>query len=445
FPSTRRYVYRVLQVRFGEDTSFGGRFRRSAPARSSTPAHDWPREPCAQAPQRMGRHKRLREVSNLEDCLYLDLWTPSIDPEVGHILHGCFHTALRTVLLFIHGTSFKWGWSDEYDGLALSALGELVVVVPNYRLHVLGFLGDGSDDAPGNVALYDQLLALNWTINYVHHFGGNSSSIVVHGYEAGARSLGLHLLSPVRNAFQNIARFILQSGSPFMPFQANSKLADVFTTLGCNSSNLSWECLRNLPTAAFTSSPVYQNLVLGPSFTSEYLPSNPGVLTQGRTIVDKEVLLGGVLYEGSFQVRSMELHRRQSDKKVNSTAFTQDVLERSGITDFDALRREYSSDSDWRGDRAGHTATRILGDVLYSCPTQYFAEYLSNQRNQVYAYLFTYKPSFGPRQRGGLEPTQYDDLDYLFGGPLTNPTSSSVEQEVSYQIIDIISTFAKSG
>ncbi|XP_040075618.2 acetylcholinesterase-1-like [Ixodes scapularis] len=382
-------------------------------------------------------HARLHQVNNFEDCLHLDLWTPSLNSE----------TALRTVLLFIHGRNFKWGWSAEYNALALSALGELVVVVPNYRLHVLGFLGDGTDDAPGNVALYDQLLALNWTMKYVRYFGGNSSSIVVLGYEAGARSLGLHLLSPVRNAFHNVARFILQSGSPFMPFKANSKLKDVFGTLKCDSHSLenSWQCLRSLPTQAFTSAPAYENLVMGPSFASEYLPFKPDILSQKTTIEDKKVLLGNVLDEGGFQ---MELYRRKLGEKGKATAFTKDELERFGVAGFDTLRRLYINDSGWEsgpGDAAARVL-EILGDVLYTCPMMYFADYLSDQRNQVYAYVFIHKPSFRPFKDTRFGPMLYDDLNYLFGGPLADPMRASpIDQEISHQVIDLVSTFAKSG
>ncbi|EEC17664.1 acetylcholinesterase, putative [Ixodes scapularis] len=458
FFHTRRYVYQVLQIRFGEDTSFGGRFRQSAPPKSSTDAQSWRREPCPQGPQRTAMHARLHQVNNFEDCLHLDLWTPSLNSEVALLLT---QTALRTVLLFIHGRNFKWGWSAEYNALALSALGELVVVVPNYRLHVLGFLGDGTDDAPGNVALYDQLLALNWTMKYVRYFGGNSSSIVVLGYEAGARSLGLHLLSPVRNAFHNVARFILQSGSPFMPFKANSKLKDVFGTLKCDSHSVVRSMGHSLllkqnsgkRLLAFTSAPAYENLVMGPSFASEYLPFKPNILSQKTTIEDKKVLLGNVLDEGGFQ---MELYRRKLGEKGKATAFTKDELERFGVAGFDTLRRLYINDSGWEsglGDAAARVLVRlslycleILGDVLYSCPMMYFADYLSDQRNQVYAYVFSHKPSFRPFKDTRFGPMLYDDLNYLFGGPLSDPMRASpIDQEISHQVIDLVSTFAKSG
>lgn len=89
---------------------------------------------------------------------------------------------------------------------------------------------------------------------------------------------------------------------------------------------------------------------------------------------------------------------------------------------------------------------KILGDVLYTCPMKYLADYLSDQRNQVYAYVFSHKPSFGPFEDTSFGPMLYDDLSYLFGGPLVDPMRASpTDQEISHQVIDLVSTFAKSG
>ena len=42
------------------------------------------------------------------------------------------------VVLLIHGDSYAWGSGNLYDGSALAAFGNIVVVTINYRLGVLG-------------------------------------------------------------------------------------------------------------------------------------------------------------------------------------------------------------------------------------------------------------------------------------------------------------------
>ncbi|KAK8775038.1 hypothetical protein V5799_010432 [Amblyomma americanum] len=108
----------------------------------------------------------------------------------------------------------------------LSALGDVVVVVPNYRLGALGFLSDGSDEAPGNVGLADQMLALEWTRHNIAGFGGNASNMVLVGYGAGATAAGYLLLSEAAGVAKARAvprRAILMSGSPFTRYPDNTE------------------------------------------------------------------------------------------------------------------------------------------------------------------------------------------------------------------------------
>lgn len=95
----------------------------------------------------------------------------------------------------------------------------MVVVIPNYRLGVLGFLYDGTERGPGNAGLHDQRLAFDWTRTNIGSFGGNASQLVGMGYGAGAASLGYHLFSEALLNHGNdtpwLSRVILMSGSPF--------------------------------------------------------------------------------------------------------------------------------------------------------------------------------------------------------------------------------------
>ncbi|KAK5971050.1 Carboxylic ester hydrolase [Trichostrongylus colubriformis] len=83
-----------------------------------------------------------------------------------------------------------------YDGKALALLGNVVVVNLNYRLGPFGFLYMDHDEAPGNVGMLDQQLALYWIQENIYNFGGNPRRITLFGQNAGAASIVAHLVAP---------------------------------------------------------------------------------------------------------------------------------------------------------------------------------------------------------------------------------------------------------
>jgi hypothetical protein len=93
-----------------------------------------------------------------EDCLYLNVWTPSPGGEVG-----------LPVMVWIYGGGFQAGSASEprQDGTLLAEQG-VVVVSLNYRLGVFGFLAhpemaaEPPEGAAGNHGLHDMVAALRW-------------------------------------------------------------------------------------------------------------------------------------------------------------------------------------------------------------------------------------------------------------------------------------------
>lgn len=63
-------------------------------------------------------------------------------------------------------------------------------------LPLQGFLSTEDDVAPGNQGLRDQVLALRWVQDNIHHFGGDSLQVTLFGESAGAGSIHLLMLSP---------------------------------------------------------------------------------------------------------------------------------------------------------------------------------------------------------------------------------------------------------
>ncbi len=144
-----------------------------------------------------------------EDCLTLNIWTPGLD------------LSRRPVLVWIHGGGFVSGSGASilYEGAALAARGDLVVVTFNYRLGTLGFLAHPRlrDDVSGlaaNWGLLDQLAALRWVRENIVGFGGDPGNVTVFGESAGAMSAGCLMAS--RESVGLFRRAILQSGPPLV-------------------------------------------------------------------------------------------------------------------------------------------------------------------------------------------------------------------------------------
>ncbi len=173
-----------------------------------------------QPPSRLDRvmgppHDRLPQG---EDCLNLTISTPGLD------------AGRRPVLVWLHGSGFSSGGGllDWYDGGALAAEGDLVVVGVNYRLGALGYLYlDGV--SPGNLGLADQLEALRWVRANIAAYGGDPDNVTVAGQSAGGISIRLLMdLPEARGLFR---RAILQSaplGLATRPPGQADKLGQVF-------------------------------------------------------------------------------------------------------------------------------------------------------------------------------------------------------------------------
>ena len=96
-----------------------------------------------------------------------------------------------------------------------------VLVGVNYRLGPLGWLSLGCKEAPGNLGLWDQQLALRWVQDHISAFGGDPSSVTLMGESAGAMCAMLHMAAPSRaNLFHQV---VALSGTPSNPLLRKSR------------------------------------------------------------------------------------------------------------------------------------------------------------------------------------------------------------------------------
>ena len=152
---------------------------------------------------------RSREKEMGEDCLYLNVWTTA--RSAGE---------KRPVLVTFHGGGFAAGSASEArgDGEWFAKQG-IVVVAPNYRLGLFGFLAhpeltrESGGQGSGNYGLLDQAAALLWVQKNVAAFGGDPGNVTINGESAGSMSVSAHMASPLTKHL--VHKAIGQSGAFF--------------------------------------------------------------------------------------------------------------------------------------------------------------------------------------------------------------------------------------
>eukprot|EP00300_Choanocystis_sp_HF-7_P030098 c38857_g1_i1.p1 GENE.c38857_g1_i1~~c38857_g1_i1.p1 ORF type:complete len:587 (-),score=76.30 c38857_g1_i1:551-2311(-) len=254
-----------------------------------------------------------------EDCLFLNIWTPSQSQRIANArterkpsfsgfsgdpmrsrpfqdsyipvdllqetTNSSKHQELLPVFVFIHGGMFLLSHSGVpiLNGSRISEKGAVVVTF-NYRLGALGFLSSGN--VSGNFGFFDQHFVLQWVKQNIARFGGDPNRVTLGGQSAGAMSVAVHMVSPLSEGLFH--RAILQSPLMGLPLltqeQSSYELGrDFIEKLGCDSAVSTVECLRNasipdiLAAQAldFANLRVVRKLYGSPYFASLILPWAP--------------------------------------------------------------------------------------------------------------------------------------------------------------------------
>ena len=141
-----------------------------------------------------------------ENCLFLNVWTPSVDPE-----------AKKAVLFFIHGGGFSSGSSNEltyYEGKNMAAAQDVVFVSVNHRLNVLGYtdLSAYGEEFKysGNAGQQDIVMALEWVQENIAAFGGDPENVTILGQSGGGSKVTCLMGTP--SAVPLFSKAIICSG-----------------------------------------------------------------------------------------------------------------------------------------------------------------------------------------------------------------------------------------
>lgn len=197
---------------------------------------------------------------------------------------------------------------DVYNGSILASEENLIVVSMQYRLGPFGFFYYGSEEAPGNQGLFDQLLALKWIQENIENFGGHPKYVTMFGESAGAACVGLHLMSNLSS--QLFMQAILQSGAPtadwvsVSPQVALNRSADFAHRLECPSEPVAEaiECLRSISAQTLVDDiPATGNVFdyfFNPVVDGEFLQRSPIDTLKHGSFKRTNILLGTTANEG---------------------------------------------------------------------------------------------------------------------------------------------------
>ncbi|WP_033075251.1 carboxylesterase/lipase family protein [Sphingopyxis sp. MWB1] len=123
-----------------------------------------------------------------EDCLFLNVWTPSTDAR-----------ARRPVMIYFHGGAYSTGSVTDpvNDGAALAVRGDVVVVTVNHRLNALGYLYmPGRFPDSGNAGQLDLVAALQWVQRNIAAYGGDPANVTVFGQSGGGAKIATLMAMP---------------------------------------------------------------------------------------------------------------------------------------------------------------------------------------------------------------------------------------------------------
>lgn len=354
-----------------------------------------------------------------EECLYLNVWAPE-------------DAADLPVMVWIHGGGNSIGTASDplYDGAALAAAGDVVVVSINYRLGQLGFLAH-PDLGAGNYALLDQIAALTWVQDHVADLGGDPDTVTIFGESAGGRNVCTLLGTPAAHGLFD--RAIVQSGAcKFLQTlaQAEDQGAAVATELGCGDDVAA--CLRAATAEALTRAlpadvSALGSASYGPNVDGDLLPEQAeDAIAAGRSA--QVPLLVGANADETSTAAPLTMSQSTYESIIRATF---------GQTLGDQVLAEYAAVTPARA-----AYVRVTSDYRFICPSREIARSASTLPSR--RYFFRYAP-------GPYGAVHGIEIPYLFatfsavtvnGNPYT-PTATDLALSASIQ--SLWTEFARTG
>jgi len=390
-----------------------------------------------------------------EDCLYLNIATPSLQPP--HLL---------PVLFWIHGGANYNGSGRYAAGQTLTRNGVVLVSI-NYRLGVFGFLAlpqlaaESPHHTTGNDALLDQIAALRWVRDNIARFGGDPHNVTIAGQSAGAIDVGMLLTSPESAGL--FERAICESGgaiapNPILPtLHDGETLGQTFAAFaGAPAGPDQLAALRKISASElldaahrFTAPdkegvPTHQ----GPDLIVDgwVLPLQPAAAIRDGQSHRVPLLIGSNIQEFSFSRSSV----MQPDAPPDPPQALRQAILRTFGEQGNAAIAAYGlahSDAPPVDPLLGVAGTQFMTDTYFRCPARIAGGWLARRGIAVWEYQFE-RPLPGT---GSASTRHSGELPYVFGWAqhpayrVMGATYGPADAALSEQLQDYWTNFAKSG
>ncbi|XP_019391416.1 PREDICTED: fatty acyl-CoA hydrolase precursor, medium chain-like [Crocodylus porosus] len=396
--------------------------------------------------------KMKHNMTISEDCLYLNIYSPAPSN----------NKAKLPVMMWIHGGSLLIGGAWMYDGSALSAYEDVVVVAIQYRLGITGFLSTGDEHARGNWGFLDQVAALHWIQENIEYFGGDPGSVTIFGESAGGVSVSALVLSRLAKGLFHKA--ISESGVALFPNMFSSHpeaIAKMVANIsGCEtmSSAAMVHCLRKKPEEEIIlRHQLHKAIPLIPAVVDGiFIQKNPEDLMAAKEFSAVPYIIGITNHEYSWLIpNSLGLPGlKEGMERETITSELENMLPFLSVPPegVPLIVHEYL------GDTNDTTVLRdrfldLIGDAVFLVPAIKSSRYHKDSGSPVYFYEFQHPPSSIADLRPDFVKADHgDELSFVFGNMFIANEMLSVfgvateeEKHLSRTVMKYWANFARHG
>uniref|UniRef100_A0A5G2QJR1 Carboxylesterase 1 n=1 Tax=Sus scrofa TaxID=9823 RepID=A0A5G2QJR1_PIG len=325
-----------------------------------------------------------------EDCLYLNIYTPADLTKRGRL----------PVMVWIHGGGLVVGGASTYDGLALAAHENVVVVAIQYRLGIWGFFSTGDEHSRGNWGHLDQVAALHWVQENIANFGGDPGSVTIFGGQQEGKCLCSGKLRG------------LTAGLVRKDMKAAAKQIAVLAGCKTTTSAVFVHCLRQKSEDELLDLTNFPLDLHGDPREMMGFPLSEGKLDQKTAT--------SLLWK-SYPIANIpeELTPVATDKYL-------------GGTDDPVKKKDLFLD--------------LMGDVVFGVPSVTVARQHRDAGAPTYMYEFQYRPSFSSDKKPKTVIGDHgDEIFSVFGFPLLKGDAPEEEVSLSKMVMKFWANFARSG